>query len=307
VSPRDRALAFALPACVLLASFAAICVRAKTPWPWPLVLHEDGARTLLGTVFYGEHALRELPLDLLLAAAVAASALAFPGARRAPSGRALGAAAAAAVAAVVCCGLAAGGGAALTDALAQRVTRPGAPESWGAHWRFHLLSRLALLLAAFAAAGLHARARGARRAPRAAPFAAVLAGYALLSLVYRPSLEPVCDPVHLGHQARELFTHGLVTLPLALGAAFAARGAPEPGAGAAAWPRSVAACAALAGALALGLAAGALASGAAGRAQHPDPVRTVAVHFFEHAPGYALVPLVAAWLVRRGARGITRA
>lgn len=67
----ERALLVYLPALVLLVAFVAVCVQAGTPWPWNRVVHEDGQHTFLGTIFYFEHATRELLLDAALALAVA--------------------------------------------------------------------------------------------------------------------------------------------------------------------------------------------------------------------------------------------
>src|SRR2546423_8217140 len=67
----ERTLFFYLPALVLLVAFVAVCFQAGTPWPWNRVVHEDGQHTLLETIFYFEHATRELVLDAVLALAVA--------------------------------------------------------------------------------------------------------------------------------------------------------------------------------------------------------------------------------------------
>ena len=68
---------FYLPLAVLTTAFVILCVHHGTAWPWNTVVHEDGRRTLLETIFYFDHALGELPLDLLLSAAVAGAAIAF--------------------------------------------------------------------------------------------------------------------------------------------------------------------------------------------------------------------------------------
>ena len=83
--PWERWIFVGFPAGVLLLSFVVVCVALGTIWPWTEVVHEDGSRSLLGTIFYFEHALRELPLDLLLAAAVASSAAHFHPAARKPA------------------------------------------------------------------------------------------------------------------------------------------------------------------------------------------------------------------------------
>ena len=75
--PYERALCFYLPAAVLLVAFVAVCLQAGTPWPWNSVVHEDGHHTLLETIFYFEHATRELLLDAVLAMAVAGAMRSF--------------------------------------------------------------------------------------------------------------------------------------------------------------------------------------------------------------------------------------
>src|SRR5260370_32676787 len=74
---RELRLLFGLPLFLLTASFLIICVQFSTLWPWSVVVHEDGERTLLGAIFYFEHALGELPQELILAAATTGAALVF--------------------------------------------------------------------------------------------------------------------------------------------------------------------------------------------------------------------------------------
>src|SRR5947208_12384253 len=70
-------LLIGVPLLTLAAAFITICVRFHTAWPWNVVVHEDGRRTLFETIFYFQHALGELPLEALLAAAVAGALLRF--------------------------------------------------------------------------------------------------------------------------------------------------------------------------------------------------------------------------------------
>src|SRR5437660_6445972 len=72
-----RGLLIGAPLLTLAAAFVTICVHFRTAWPWSVVVHEDGRRTLLATIFYFQHALGELPLEALLAAAVAGALLRF--------------------------------------------------------------------------------------------------------------------------------------------------------------------------------------------------------------------------------------
>ena len=68
-------LAWSLAGAVLAGSFLAIVIYTANPWPWFEVVHESGDRSLVATIFFFEHAARELPLDMILGAAVAGSAL----------------------------------------------------------------------------------------------------------------------------------------------------------------------------------------------------------------------------------------
>src|SRR5438132_8743427 len=72
-----RRLLIGAPLLTLALAFITICVHFRTAWPWNVVVHEDGRRTLLETIFYFQHALGELPLEALLAAAVAGALLRF--------------------------------------------------------------------------------------------------------------------------------------------------------------------------------------------------------------------------------------
>jgi hypothetical protein len=200
--------------------------------------------------------------------------------------------------------------------LLQMHTRPGAPLEWGAHWRYHLLERLAGMLLAFATLGLHRRFMenhegnaGGRLLAR--PFATILALFTLASLVFGLNAKPFTDAVYLGHQARELFTHGLVTLPLAIGTCLAAIAPPDAPSAWAPEPKEprmgviylAGVTAVLIGAY---LAAGTVATGASSQAQTSDLVAVVFVHFFEHTLTYVLVPLTAFALFQAGPARLER-
>jgi hypothetical protein len=317
-------LLIAVPLALIALAYAAICAAAGTPWPWDSVCHEGGQRTLLTTVFYFQHAVRELPLDVILGVAVAGAVQAFlphsgrsVGARpRSPSfAPAFAGMAMMAVCATMLLGSAAVvGGSVTAKNLAQMFTRPGAELAWGAHWRYHLLAQTALILAALALAGLHRAARAGRFVPLGdtALYRAALFLFATLTLVFRPSLEPLYDPLFLGHQARELANHGLITLPLALGAALwvvrRRHGEPAWGPGLSSF-KPVRGAALVAALIAVWLGAGALLTGAAAEAQTSSLTALLAGHVFEHSFGYAVVPLTAATLVARAlpARAAARA
>ena len=77
---------------VILAALLAIMARLGTPFIWNEVAHEDGVRTFGATFLYFEHAVRELPGDLMLGLVIG-GALAYacplaPAARRRANRRA---------------------------------------------------------------------------------------------------------------------------------------------------------------------------------------------------------------------------
>jgi hypothetical protein len=301
---------------VLLAAFVIICVRTRSAWPWNLVVHEDGQRTLILTILYFEHAARELPLDLLLGVAIGGSVFwAFPTSegtgnwRGADQAATLAWTTAIVIAVIVAGTLFEGGVPMVLDNVFQNHTRPGAPLSWGSHWRYHLLERLALILVSIGFAGLwrlFARGEGARGLPGLVAAAASVGVYLALTIVFSrglPSLlQPFRDPQYLGHQARELLTHALVTVPVGWG--FCLLTLPDPALTA---PTSrpspersgtpIIAVAIAAGALGVVLAGyvgvAALMTDAASHGQTKDLIMLIFPHFFEHSFTYLLVPVVA--------------
>ena len=294
------------PAGVLLVAYIAVCFQAHTPWPWMHIVHEDGHRTLLGTLLYFEHATRELPADLILGLAVAGSACFFFPTGTMEEKRAdqlrLANRFFLVTAILIVMILA---GTLLTvplqkllENLAQMQTRPGEQLRVGAHWRFHFLERVTLMFVAYSAIGLKwlLLGRPASAPCRARGFLLVIAAtlFALLSFVYGFSAEPFTDTVFLGHQARELLTHSLVTLPLSLGTVLAlarrfgdSSGTSRPSV----WP--IYASASVAVALGLYLAVGSVVTGAHLERQTQSVYSAIFPHFFEHAFTYLVVPLTA--------------
>lgn len=310
VSGVARAWLFGVPAAVLVIAWVGVCVLVGTAWPWTSVVHEDGVRSMLGTIFFFEHAARELLPDVVLAMAVAGAVrwhFPFDEARGrggvANRWRTALATVTAATVTIILVGTAATAGvSAIFDNLLQLHTRAGAPLVWGAHWRYHLLERLAQILLAFSVSGVfwifaqRPVGRGATSRPRLYLGALVL--FVVATAVFRPTLEPFGDPTFLGHQLRELFTHVLVTLPLALGVCFnlahkfsSATGGHS---GRSLWPIVVV------GAASIGCGAFLLAASLASDAQSQGQVTGLAAlifpHFFEHALGYVLVPALAGLL-----------
>jgi hypothetical protein len=305
-------LGVAVPSAILVLSFAIVCVHWNSAWPWDLAVHEDGRRTLLDTLFFFEHATRELPGDLLLAAAAGAAVYFALPTPRPPRPRFDGRDRALAGIAVLLVALFVGaavlqvGAPMVVENLLQHHTRPGAPLIWGSHWRYHLLERLPMILSAVALGGA-VRALAGRTGDRAgraggAACVALVALYLALTAVFTRSLGdlalPFLDPRYLGHQAREIVTHATMTLPLALGGAVLLQGPFEPAPRPApvrvrafGWPVALMAVAlAMAGYALLA----ALSSGATSQGQTDDMVSLVFVHFFEHALGYLTAPFAAA-------------
>ena len=304
--PIERTVFWAFPAAVLLAAYAGICVQMGTPWPWHRVVHEDGVHTLIGTVFYVEHASRELIPDVILALAVAgAMRYFFP-----PHGlsdrleverwrRRLAWVTVVTLITIVGGTVLVSGVQGLIENLSQLHTRPGVPAMWGAHWRYHLIERFAQILLAFCGGGVIWMGRG-RPEPRSVPGRARLYGGALIvfgavTLIFRPTSEPFRNPVFLGHQLRELFTHTLVTLPLAMGMCVKLASIVACGGDArsteSVWPI------AMAGVVSVFAGAFLLAASVVTRAQAHGQTSGLAgllfPHFFEHSPGYLLVPAIS--------------
>jgi len=308
------AILLSLAGGVLIVAYVGICVRVGSFWPWNEVVHEDGQRTLISTVLYFEHATRELPLDILLGLVIGGSVLfvvppnenwTVPkwGGQRV-TGFAL---VTALVVAIILMGTAFEGGLSVVLAnFLQYHTRPGVALVWGSHWHYHLLSRLGLILISVGLAGLLRRINGGRGGGRErkglgvviATITLFFALTVLFSISLSSVLLSVFDPVFLGHQARELFTHVLVTVPAAWGfCLLLSRNVEitslEEGLRSYSWPMT--ASAGVIGAL-LGVyvCAGALMTDAASYGQTSDVTMLVFPHFFEHSFTYAVVLSVAA-------------
>lgn len=265
-----------LPLAVLSAAFVILCVHHGTAWPWNLVVHEDGHHTLLGTIFYFDHALGELPLDLLLSAAVAGAMLcAFPPPTARPIRSLI------AICLILDVVIVAG---AKSRALYlfQFHTRDDVPMVYGSHWHYHFLSQAALMLLPLAVVSIKYNR----------VLVAAWAVFAALTIVFGISSDSFIDPRYLGHQARELFTHTLVTIPLAV--AIIA----SPSTSFKFNPKSFS----IFVLLSAYLAAGVLLTGARHHTQSSDWTAVVCAHFFEHSFSYLVVASHAPLFYLLGAR-----
>ena len=310
--PSLRAFAWALCALAgltLAVAYGAIAQRTGTLWPWNEVVHETGLRTLLHTVLYFEHAARELPLDLVLGIAIGGALLMVrPPSRDEPRPSAAAPAVLSAAAVVLILGgtWATEGAGAIVDNVLQYHTRPSFGLEWGSHWRYHLLSRLALMLAAVGLAGLLCLFSGMATGPaQRAGVRVVLIALALFAagtvlFAHSPGglVLPFVDPIYIGHQAREVFTHLLTTLPLAFGIGLLWLRAPAAGAGslAPATPFLIRSLGAGVSAALIGLylAAVAVGSDASSQGQTDDVFMLIFPHFFEHSFSFWVTPAVAA-------------
>ena len=293
--------AWGLPGFVLLVAYGAIAAYTGNWWPWFETVHESGDRTLIGTVFYFQHAARELPLDVLLGIAIGGSALwAFPGSgavnRRRQGVFAVGIVFVISI--IVVGTLRSGGPVLLWDNLLQMHTRPGEALQFGSHWRYHFLSRLMLIMVSFGLAGLVVLGLQGRQGTGGKTgqmvFIGTLVVFFILSLVFNPDFDPFLNAAFLGHQVREVFTHMLVTVPLGwwvcLGLSRGNRRESEKGTVPVGWPLAAGAGGFLAG---LYLLIGALCTSAASMGQTDSMVLLIGPHFFEHFFSYLVVPLVA--------------
>jgi hypothetical protein len=210
---------------VLAAAYGAMTWEHGTALLWNVTVHEDGHRTLAQTLFYFEHATRELPLDLLLGVVIGAGAAEALPAPSATTRRLQPLLAGLLLALILLIALGTAsqlGFGAVRDNLLQYPTREGAPLIWGAHWRYHLLERGPLILLALGFWGIirafrHERLRGRGKAVGLIALGAFIAFTALFTPDGHALSLPFTDTQYLGHEIREIFTHSLVTLPLGIG------------------------------------------------------------------------------------------
>jgi hypothetical protein len=279
-----------------------------TPWLWNVVVHESGRYTLGETILYTTHFMREVPtvvaMALFLIAALHGSGLLPTRSRRGVSTWSLGLAFLLVGASFASAAAASGVASAFGD-LAQFRTRDDL-WSYGSHWRFHFLSTV--WFAAAAAVVSRWAARSAARPPGSGTldsqrlWTIAWLYFAGLTAVFGVSREIVADPRFVGHQAREILTHGPVTCLLVVGSALmmarepSASVPPEP-----ARPRALGRLAAVmfvlipAALIILGMMGEVMAAGQTGQGLSA----MVAAHAFEHTLDYVLVWLLVFGLGNR--------
>lgn len=208
-----------LPFIVLLIAIFGIGVTVGTFNFIHLPVHEDGVRTFAKSVFYFEHAAREMPLDILLALVIGGSAAFGLHTNKKYSGRFYWVAAFAIILFILIGATVSSGSQELLENLFQNHTRPGEASLLGSHWYYHFLSRSVLLIIAISFGFLLRGVSGKTEKSglslvliAMSIFAAISIGFSFQKTIFQAAFS---DPIYLGHQARELFTHALVTVPLA--------------------------------------------------------------------------------------------
>jgi hypothetical protein len=224
------AACFGVPVVVLGASYLWLALDHGTPALWDVIVHENGRRTLGQTVLYFGHFLREVPVDVAYALfLIGASGELAGGVSNRVAGRArmltwlgLGGAAALAAAALIGTAANAGWGSALRD-LFQFRTRDEL-IAYGSHWRFHWLSTLWFgVIAGLAPALARSFSLQASLGRNRVWTRAAWGYFVALTIVFGLSSDVFVDARYVGHQAREILTHGPVTALLGIGVILAVR------------------------------------------------------------------------------------
>ena len=204
-----------VPLLLLILSYAWLSIAHGTPWLWNVPVHESGHYTLAETVLFVRHHLREIPVDVAMALSIAAAIrVVSPSALWRPARWPIWCAVALVATAFAASAAQEGAGEAVRDVLQYRTRDDDV--AYGSHWRFHFLSTIwfavaAMVLAAVSSGTVRAlRAKGAGRTLNGALWAYVI----LLTVVFGFTTEPFTSNRYIGHQAREILTHGLITLPL---------------------------------------------------------------------------------------------
>jgi hypothetical protein len=288
------------PVILLAGAYAWLALEHDSWTLWRVIVHESGRYTLGQTVLFFRHFLREVPVDLAMGLFCAAAVGSAERAARRPFA---GAAALLAIGLVLLAFVLAAGEEgsreALRDLLQYRTRDDEAV--YGRHWNFHLLSTVWFGAAAYAVTGIWAgrgglvRPAGSSRALHAAAWGWM----GLLTVVFGVQADLVTSARYIGHQAREILTHGLITLPLTVAVLRWITGPRVPAAsGAAAIGRSsrvmrAAVWGALVGIPIFLIVAFRGADFAATAQLQSSLAGVVAAHVFEHALDMVLVILVA--------------
>lgn len=292
-----RLIGLIIPGAVILGAYIWMAIDRGALDLSGVIVHESGRYTLAATVFYFSHFLREIPTDLGMALFLAAGrpGRARIGTRPVRYGLL--------VCALMLC-LAAllqamadeGIRSAMLDLLQFR-TRDGLVE-YGSHWRYHWLSTIwfgvaVSHLAAIISGGESEKKDQGNRFLKYVPWLYFL----LLTGIFGMSGRIFLDVRYAGHQAREIMTHGLITLMIGLALILV----PRTSGGITGWKAvfhtgdrtSWLRMAILAG-IPLYLAVVTLSGDVMSEGQSKlGPSAMIGAHFFEHTLDYLLVILLA--------------
>ena len=208
---------------MLLVSYLWLVLDHGTLLLWSVVVHESGRYTLGETVLYFSHFLREVPIAVgyaLFLLGVSGGAARWRNVDRRTVRRAgwisVLMAGGLVLAALLLTAASKGWGYALQDLFQYHMR----DDLWGygSHWRYHWLSTLWFGAAVGVAPALASRIPGLR-ALHPHPFWMRMAWayFLVFTLVFGVAADIFVDPRFAGHQAREIMTHGPVTLLLGIG------------------------------------------------------------------------------------------
>ncbi len=224
------AACFGVPITLLLGAYVWLAVDHGTLQLWNAVVHESGRYSLQGTIFYYSHFLREIPVDFAYALFLAtsfATAEGILGIKESTdrhlaaiiTGVTLIAGVTLAGAAMAAVSLQQGLQSAIYD-LFQFRTRDDL-IAYGSHWHFHWLSTIwfgaaTMLYIPFSTVVLGYPADNASSVPRTVKWLPWMY-VAALTLLFGLSSNIFMDVRYTGHQAREILTHGPITVLFGLG------------------------------------------------------------------------------------------
>lgn len=232
---RDHLLLVALwglPTTILLSSYAYLAFEHNALNLFNVVVHESGSYTLLETILYTRHFIREVPICIMTATAVAGAFLWYAplaSLTRIEQERVWRLCKISYLGALVIFALSALSSAwkqSVKDLLLDLLQFQTRDEvvSFGSHWQYHLLHLAFIFLASLGVAKLlriFSRHRSVipRHMGRLLITVSLLS-FIVLTLILGLNLRPFQDPLYLGHQFREIVTHGSLTLSLSFGLLF---------------------------------------------------------------------------------------
>ena len=219
----QRAL-WLFPMFILFISYSYLAYELGTPFLFHAHIHESGTYTLLETVFYFDHFIREIPISVLTACMVAISFYLFSPLPEHDVRRMLGIRKFTVpfllffLIVVIAGALLKNGFYSFFLDLFQYRTRDNM-VSYGSHWHYHLLHIefvfLVSLAVSFVYRGLTHMCSTRMNRSGGTFLVIVQTCIILFTLIFIPDIKPLTDTRYLAHQFREIVTHLSVTIPLA--------------------------------------------------------------------------------------------